>query len=183
MFRAPACASPAASARSLSTSTISAGAPGPNARSSASRLLPWPEMATAIRIVMAGEGNGSQESGARSQEAPVSSFERSEGLPQKAQVQLSRPRLSTPDFLQNEFHGSGQIHCLCKGACLFLAGLLRSSAGQHEDTATTQRPRRQHIAQAVSYPPAVAQVDPELLRGLAVEQYAWLPAVAGTGQL
>ena len=46
-----------ASARLLSTSTTRAGASGPSARSSASRLLPRPETATATRIVMAGEGN------------------------------------------------------------------------------------------------------------------------------
>ena len=52
---------PPASARSLMTSTTSAGAPGPSALSSDSRLLPRPEIATAIRIVMAGESNWSYE--------------------------------------------------------------------------------------------------------------------------
>ena len=81
MPRARARASPAASARSLTTSTTPAGAPGSKARSSASRLLPRPEIATAIRIVMAGEANGggSWELGARkrSKSGPL----RPRGLP------------------------------------------------------------------------------------------------------
>src|SRR5688572_32718062 len=64
MPRAVARSSAGASARLLSTSTTRAGASGPSARSSASRLLPRPDTATATSIGMGGEGNGGWGDGA-----------------------------------------------------------------------------------------------------------------------
>ena len=93
--RRPRARSAGASARSLSTSTTRAGASGPSARSSASRLLPRPETATATCIGMAGEANRSGAAGVRLQD-DVDRGREVGGRPENAPQRRRRARRVRP---------------------------------------------------------------------------------------
>ena len=126
--------SPPASARLLSTSTTRAGAPGPRACSSASRLLPRPETATAIRIVMGGKGN-----------RPLVGW--AAGTRSRSRCRSRRMRSTA----------AARSSTTGKAAAPGSLGLAMSFAGPHQHAAAGEGGRGLHVAQPVAHPPTPAR--------------------------
>ncbi len=86
-----------------------------------------------------------------------------------------------PHFLQDQINCSSEILGLGEPVSLSIPDLLAARAAEHQDTMAAECLCRKHVAHAVAHPPALGEIDLELLRRLTIEQHTWLTAVARPG--
>ena len=153
-----------APARSLRTRTTRAGAPGPSARSSASRLLPRPETATATCIGMGGEANRARHGGAAAQSPNATNHT----VFAARYCRIRSTAAARSRTIGKSARGGGKIARI---------------GAPEQQSAAVEPLRGHHVPEPIADPPAPGQVETMVGGGEPVERDARLPAVARSGQV